>query len=164
MFNYQSKIDNGLNKIIEPINNETFKDCCNNPAWNQTLQKPGNLYLLGYPSVCDNFQISDCGSRPVEKFQKLLNPNLTIDRSDENFSRLEEFQESIEVDPINGTPTPTPETGQGGTVTFIPFTNKILKTPENRTIIQTPGVKGFNLDPKLLFLGLGIILFLGLQK
>jgi len=161
MLKYQNQIDNSLKNIIEQPKDETFTNCCNNPAWNQTLQKPGNAYVMGYPSVCDNFQISDCGSF-VEKFPLLLNPNLPLERSDEDFSRL--FEESNEVDPINGTPTPTPKTGQGGTVPFIPFTNRILKTPESRTIIQTPGVKGFNLDPKLLFLGLGIILFLGLQK
>ena len=77
---------------------------------------------------------------------------------------VRQIDRNIEIDPVNGSTTPTPETGQGSTIPFTPFTNKILKTPESTTIIQTPNVESFNLDPKLIFLGLGIILLLGLTK
>ena len=82
----------------------------------------------------------------------------------EDCYRSKGFFDPIEIDPVNGSATPTPETGQGSTIPFTPFTNKILKTPESTTIIQTPNVESFNLDPKLIFLGLGIILLLGLSK
>jgi len=123
----------------------SLTECCNNPAWNSDLVKPTDLRLLGYPSDCDNFQINDCPNAKARLLPLLHKP-------------------SIEIDPVNGTATPTPETGQGSTIPFIPFTNKILKTPESTTIIQTPNVESFNLDPKLIFLGLGIILLLGLSK
>jgi hypothetical protein len=132
--------------MLQKVENISLTECCNNPAWNRTLQKPGGFYLLGYPSDCDNFQVNDCPNAKA-RLLPLLHKG-----------------DSVEIDPINGSTTPTPETGQGSTIPFTPFTNKILKTPESTTIIQTPSVESFNLDPKLIFLGLGIILLLGLSK
>tara|TARA_R110002096_G_scaffold388140_1_gene582393 strand:+ start:822 stop:1337 length:516 start_codon:yes stop_codon:yes gene_type:complete len=66
------------------------------------------------------------------------------------------------TDPLTGRITPTPQTGQGGTVPFFPYTNQIAETPES-TIINVPsGTQsnqgGFSLSPTLIFGGLGALL------
>ena len=69
---------------------------------------------------------------------------------------------SFITDPFTGQILPTPQTGQGGTVPFFPYTNQIAETPES-TIINVPsGTQsnqgGFSLSPTLIFGGLGALL------
>ena len=61
------------------------------------------------------------------------------------------------VDPVTGMAFPTPTTGQGGTVPYVPYTNYIQETPETRTVIvpQSQTSAGFN-PVWLLYGGLAI--------
>jgi hypothetical protein len=64
------------------------------------------------------------------------------------------------TDPVTGALLPTPQTGQGGTVPYVPYTNYIQETPE-RQIIQVPSQgqsqQGFSFNPLLIYGGIGLL-------